>query len=254
MENHISNVVGHYRGKIYAWDVVNEAFNEDGTCARRLLQGARRPATSPTRSAPPTRPTPTPSCTTTTTTSKGWAPRATPSTTWSRNVRAQGVPIEGVGFQGHFDRRPGPLIDAAEHAALRRPRRGGRAHRGGHPDPAPGPPPSPPSSGPTTGRWSGPAWRCQVRGRHPLGRHGQVLLVPGIFPGEGAALLYDDNYKPKPAYDATVAALGGDSNPSPTPTLTPSPIPDSRRARRRAADAPPPTGSSTNGPAASRPR
>jgi endo-1,4-beta-xylanase len=31
IETHMSNVMGHYKGQCYAWDVVNEAINDDGT-------------------------------------------------------------------------------------------------------------------------------------------------------------------------------------------------------------------------------
>jgi endo-1,4-beta-xylanase len=36
--------------------------------------------------------------------------------------------------------------------------------------------------------------------------------IPGTFSGFGAATMYDQNYQPKPAYNATLSALGGSSS------------------------------------------
>ncbi|KAI0103842.1 family 10 glycosyl hydrolase [Nemania sp. FL0031] len=37
INTHISNVVGHYKGKCYAWDVVNEGLNDDGTYRQNVF-------------------------------------------------------------------------------------------------------------------------------------------------------------------------------------------------------------------------
>ncbi|KZS92173.1 endo-1,4-beta-xylanase precursor [Sistotremastrum niveocremeum HHB9708] len=38
LQNHIANVAGHYKGKVYAWDVVNEPFSDSGGMRSMVFQ------------------------------------------------------------------------------------------------------------------------------------------------------------------------------------------------------------------------
>ena len=104
MINHINGVMGHYKGKIHSWDVVNEAF-DDNTGGRRdsnlqrtgsdWIEVAFRTA----RAADPA--------------AKlcyndynidiwSWA-KTQGVYNMVRDFKARGVPIDCVGFQGHFN-------------------------------------------------------------------------------------------------------------------------------------------------------
>ncbi len=111
LEQHIKTVVGHYRGKVFAWDVVNEAFDEDGAGRLRSIVWYDKPGIGRA--------------------DKGytyiedcfrWAHAADPDAllfyndaeaeamnpksdkiyAMVRDLRHRGVPIHGVGFQMHI--------------------------------------------------------------------------------------------------------------------------------------------------------
>lgn len=102
LKKHIDTTVGRYKGKIYAWDVVNEAFNEDGSMRSSLWQN--KLGTGHVADA------------------LRWAHAADPNArlyindynieadnaksdalyNLAKQLLAQGVPLHGIGFQSHF--------------------------------------------------------------------------------------------------------------------------------------------------------
>ena len=116
LENHIETVVGRYKGDIHAWDVVNEAFEDDGTWRKTswyLLMGEDYIAQA-FRKANRIDPN-----------SElyyndynVWKPEKRKAILeMAQALRKQGVRIDGIGMQGHY-RLDFPSLDMIEQAIL----------------------------------------------------------------------------------------------------------------------------------------
>ncbi|MBO0885099.1 MAG: endo-1,4-beta-xylanase, partial [Mycobacterium sp.] len=102
METHITTEVSHYRGKIYAWDVVNEPFNDNGTLRQDAFSNAMgsgyiADALRTAHAADPG--------------AKlylndfnieGENAKSNAMFTLAQQLLAQGVPLSGIGFESHF--------------------------------------------------------------------------------------------------------------------------------------------------------
>ncbi|MFI7210528.1 endo-1,4-beta-xylanase [Micromonospora maritima] len=102
MIDHINGVMGHYRGKLAAWDVVNEAFNEDGSRRQSNLQGTGNDwievAFRTARAADPS----TKLCYNDYNI-ENWSYGKTQGVyNMVRDFKSRGVPIDCVGLQTHF--------------------------------------------------------------------------------------------------------------------------------------------------------
>lgn len=104
MLNHVTTVAAHYRGRIYSWDVVNEAFADGTSGARRdsnlqrtgndWIEAAFRAA----RAADPAAEL----CYNDYNTDVWTAPKTQAVAAMVRDFKARGVPIDCVGLQSHF--------------------------------------------------------------------------------------------------------------------------------------------------------
>ncbi len=105
MNNHITQVMTHYKGKIHSWDVVNEAFQDGSSGARRsspfqdkLGNGFIEEAFRTARAADPAAKL----CYNDYNTD-GINAKSTAVYNLIRDFKARGVPIDCVGFQSHFN-------------------------------------------------------------------------------------------------------------------------------------------------------
>lgn len=102
IERHINGVMEHYKGQCYAWDVVNEALNEDGTYRESLFYRVLGPdyialAFKLAAAADPK--------------AKLYyndynlesvGPKSKKAVEIAKDLKAKGIKIDGIGMQAHF--------------------------------------------------------------------------------------------------------------------------------------------------------
>ncbi|MEJ3745883.1 endo-1,4-beta-xylanase [Actinomycetes bacterium KLBMP 9797] len=218
MRNHIANVAGHFRGQVIHWDVVNEAFEENGTRRQSVFQrnigdSYIAEAFRAARAADPN--------------AKlyyndynieGINAKSDAVYNLVRSFQQQGVPIDGVGMQAHLILGQVPssvrqniqrFADLGIDVALTEldirmnlPRDAGKDAQQAN------------------------DYRTVVNACLAVPRCVGITVwdytdryswIPSVFPGQGAALPYDENLNKKPAYTAIHDALAGGTPPTSSP-------------------------------------
>jgi len=214
LNDHIALEVGRYKGRLKAWDVVNEPFNEDGTYRSTLWYnglgtGYIAQALTAARAADPA--------------AKlyindynveGVNAKSTALYNLVKSLKEQGVPIDGVGLQAHLivGQVPSTLqqniqrfADLGVDVAIT------------ELDIRMALPSDSTKLAQQAADYKAVMNACvavtRCTGVTVWGFTDSDSWIPSTFPGQGAATPYDENYAPKPAYYAIAEALGG-SGPS----------------------------------------
>jgi len=217
LQNHIHTVMGHYASKVYAWDVVNEAFNDDGTMRHTIWydQPGIGAGTEAKYIEQVFR----------------WAREGDPSAKLFYNdydaevinkksdaiyemvkdFRKRGVPIDGVGFQAHVSLKfdDPEKLDSFAKNLKRFAKLGVELHlteidvRLSD---------STPASLAAQAKLYGEITKACVQQPackllQTWGFTDKHSWIPGFYKGQGWALPWDDKYQKKPAYEAVRDAL-----------------------------------------------
>jgi endo-1,4-beta-xylanase len=221
MTDHITTEVGRYKGKIAHWDVVNEPFNEDGTFRQsmwytKLGQSYIADALRAARAADPDAKLYLNDYNT-----DGTGAKSDAMYNLVKSLKSQGVPIDGVGFQGHLILGQVP---STMQANLQRFADLGVDVAVTELDIRMQLPVTDAKLAQQKADYKAVTSACvavsRCKGVTVWGFTDSDSWIPDVFDGQGAATPYDENYQPKPAYYGIAEALGwsGDGGENPTPT------------------------------------
>jgi endo-1,4-beta-xylanase len=220
LKEYITTVVSHFKGKVYCWDVVNEAFEGNGKYLHELKsiwQKVCGPDYIDNAFI--------------------WAHEADPDAKlymndvsceftnrqstamyeWAKSALARGVPVHGIGFQAHMTENP-KLDFSGIRVNLKRFKELGLELQFTEVDiriDAPATPEKLASQAAMYKQFMDIALEFSMPAFTTWGVSDEDSWVPQHFPGSGDALLFDKRYQPKPAYAALQEALA-----SPPPAKT----------------------------------
>jgi len=212
LDEHIASVVGHYKGKIATWDVVNEAFDDSGVPRTTFWSTLIGPSyiAQAFRSAAAADPS-----------AKLFYNDYNIETIGAKSnavlamlagLKASGVPVHGVGLQAHFIAGQTPSHDALV-ANMNRFAALGLTIEITELDIRVPVPASAAALQTQAQNYAEVVRAClDVPACDMVVTWGFTDLsswVPSTFAGQGAALLFDESFQPKPAYTAVNTLLAG---------------------------------------------
>ncbi|MFF2324621.1 MULTISPECIES: endo-1,4-beta-xylanase [unclassified Streptomyces] len=203
MNTHITQVMTHYKGQIYAWDVVNEAFQDGSSGARRsspfqdkLGNGYIEEAFRTARAADPGAKL----CYNDYNTD-GQNAKSNAVYAMVQDFKQRGVPIDCVGFQSHFN--SASPVPSDYQANLQRFADLGVDVQITELDIE--------GSGSAQATSYGNVVRACLAVSRCTGMTVWGITDKYSWRSSGTPLLFDDNYGKKPAYDTVLSTLGGTS-------------------------------------------
>ena len=204
LRKHIRDVVGHFKGRIWHWDVVNEAFNDDGTLRdtiwlRNLGPGYIADAFRWAHEADPKA-----KLYLNDYNNEGLSPKSDAYLALVRQLLRAGVPVDGYGIQGHLALQYDFPTGVREN--LRRFERLGLQTAFTEVDVRMQLPADPIKVQAQAQSYNALLQACLLADRcvsfTVWGFTDRYSWVPGVFDGQGAALPLDENFARKPAYNA----------------------------------------------------
>lgn len=213
LEDHITTVVGRYRGRIASWDVVNEVADGQAAPLRSSIWlQVIGPEYIDSAFVWAHRADPAAKLYLNDTHAEGVNPRSDAILSLVRGLRARGIPIDGVGFESHLTLTPPPPAATDLQTNFARFANAGFDVRVSELDVRIADTAGVAALTAAAGIYRDALDACLRLGSRCTGvttwgftdRYG---WIPSAYPGFGRALPFDENYQPKPAYDALITRL-----------------------------------------------